>query len=110
MFGGELLAVGYLQILLTHTLTDSQEMIISFLFFSLSWTVAAAAYWAAGNILLSDHPHAARTITRFSKNTQSEKSEVRSIMLYRISPTAPYQHKRYRRLIKQSSVWMLYFP
>lgn len=39
--------------------------------------------------------------SRFSGNARSKKSEVRSITVYRISPTAPYQRGCYRGLIKQ---------
>lgn len=109
--GRGLLAFGYLQILPRYTPDNRFSRIDHFFSFfplvSLALRLLLIGprgtfyYLTVATPLEQSH---------FSGNTRSRKSEVRSITLYRISPTAPYQRECYRRLIKQSWLWMPYFP
>lgn len=111
MLGRGLLAFGYLQILLRYTPDNRFSRIDHFfsLFPPCMRVLRLLLIGPGGTFYYLTVPTPPEQ-PRFSGNTRSKKSEVRSITSYRINPTAPHQRGCYRRLIKQRCVGTPSFP
>lgn len=91
-----------------HTLRDSHEMMISFLFFFFKLDCCGCCLLGRReHFIIWTSPLCRNTHTFLQEHTAPEIRGKISHFICRVSPTARYQHECYRRLIKQFSVWML---